>query len=211
MMLILNRLRGTQGLWSKIIGLLLALIVQIAFNNTYVALAVGLGYIVGESFGWGLWVGTLSVQREKGYELHYEGEGRNNGIEWIASHIVKPTQESWINYCRVALSIRGFYWWLPTLAPLYFVGFSAELLTVMILALSIGFPIACELGYYSATYFSASFNKDTEKYEIVFKGKIIKAYDKDKGFSVKGGWEHQEVWYGLMQDIVFIFLIWGVL
>ena len=187
MFLFLNRLRGTQGLWSKIIGLLLALVVQITFNNPYVSVAVGLGYIIGESFGWGLWVGTLSVQREKGYELHDEGEGRNNGIEWIASHIVKPTQESWLNYCRVALSIRGFYWWLPTLAPLYFVGFSIELLTLMILALSIGFPLACELGYY-------------------FRDKII--FHK-YGFSVEGGWEIQEVFYGLFQDLVLITLIGG--
>ena len=185
MFLILNRLRGTIGLWSKIIGLLLALVVQIAFNNTYVSLAVGLGYIIGESFGWGLWVGTLTVQREKGYELHDEGEGRNNGIEWLASHIVKPTQESWLNYCRVALSIRGFYWWLPTLAPLYFVGFSVELLTLMILALSIGFPIACELGYY-------------------FRDKV--SFEKF-GLSYSGGWEIQEGIYGLMQDIVLISLV----
>ena len=185
MFLVLNRLRGTDGLWSKIIGLLLALATLIAFNNTYVALAVGLGYIIGESFGWGLWVGTLSVQREKGYELHDEGEGRNNGIEWIASHIVKPTQESWLNYCRVALTIRGFYWWLPTLAPLYFVGFNPLFLAGCITFLSIGFPIACELGYRTSKMFE--FNK--------------------YGFSVVGGWEHQEVWYGLMQDIVLILLI----
>lgn len=187
MFTILNRLRGTDGLWSKIIGLLLALATLIAFHNTYVALAVGLGYIIGESFGWGEWVGTLSVQREKGYELHDEGEGRNNGIEWIASHIVKPTQESWLNYCRVALSIRGLYWWLPTLAPLYFVGFSVELLTLMILALSIGFPIACELGYY-------------------FRDKV--SFDKF-GLSYSGGWELQEGFYGSFQDLVLITLIGG--
>lgn len=182
MFLILNRLRGTDGLWSKIIGLLLTLATLIASHNTYVALAVGLGYIIGESFGWGLWVGTLSVQRLNGYALHDEGEGRNNGIEWIASHIVKPTQESWLNYCRVALSIRGLYWWLPTLAPLYFVGFSVEVLTIMILALSIGFPIACELGYY-------------------FRDKV--SFEK-YGLSYSGGWEIQEGFYGLMQDLVFI-------
>ena len=187
MFLFLNRLRGTIGAYTKVNGLLIALIVQIAFNNHYVALAVGLGYIIGESFGWGLWVGTLSVQRLNGYALHDEGEGRNNGIEWIASHIVKPTQESWLNYCRVALSIRGLYWWLPTLAPLYFVGFSVEILTLMILALSIGFPIACELGYY-------------------FRDKV--SFEKF-GLSYSGGWELQEGFYGLFQDLVLITLIGG--
>ena len=178
MFIILNRLRGTDGLWSKIIGLLLALVVQIAFNNPYVSVAVGLGYIIGESFGWGEWVGTLSSNRE---QIQKNEEGKNNGIQWLASKVIDPSKD-WINYCRVALTIRGFYWWLPTLAPLYFVGFSVEILTLMILTLSIGFPLACELGYRTSKMFE--FNK--------------------YGFSVVGGWEHQEVWYGLMQDIVFV-------
>ena len=178
MFLIRNRLRGTQGLWSKIIGLLLALVVQIAFNNTYVALAVGLGYIIGESFGWGEWVGTLTGDRNF---KQLNEEGKNNGIQWLASKVIDQSKD-WINYCRVSLTIRGFYWWLPTLAPLYFVGFSAELLTLMILTLSIGFPIACELGYY-------------------FRDKI--SFEKF-GLSYIGGWELQEGFYGLMQDIVLI-------
>ena len=183
MFLILNRLRGTQGLWSKIIGLLLALVVQIAFNNTYVALAVGLGYIIGESFGWGEWIGNLSVHKSDVGVLG--DEGKNNGIQWLASKIVPDYTTNYINYCRVALSIRGFYWWIPTLAPLYFVGFSVELLTFMILALSIGFPIACELGYY-------------------FRDKI--SFEKF-GLSYSGGWELQEGFYGLMQDMVLISLV----
>ena len=178
MMLILNRLRGTQGLWSKIIGLLLALLVQIAFGNPYVSVAVGLGYIIGESFGWGEWVGTLTGDRNF---KQLNEEGKNNGIQWLASKVVDPSKD-WINYCRVALTIRGFYWWLPTLAPLYFVGFSVELLTLMILALSIGFPIACELGYY-------------------FRDKV--SFEK-YGLSYIGGWELQEGFYGLMQDLVLI-------
>ena len=178
MFLILNRLRGTDGLWSKIIGLLLALIVQIAFDNPYVSVAVGLGYIIGESFGWGEWVGTLTGDRNF---KQLNEEGKNNGIQWLASKVVDPSKD-WINYCRVALTIRGFYWWLPTLAPLYFVGFSVELLTLMILALSIGFPIACELGYY-------------------FRDKV--SFEK-YGLSYIGGWELQEGFYGLMQDLVLI-------
>lgn len=185
MMLILNRLRGTNGVWSKAIGLFLALMAQIAFGNVYVTLAVGLGYIIGESFGWGLWVGTLSTQREKGYALKDEGEGRNNGIEWLATKIIKPTQENWLNYCRVALTIRGLYWWLPTLAPLYFVGFNPYVLLGCIAFLSVGFPIACGLGYY-------------------FRDKI--SFEK-YGLEFRGGWELQEGFYGLMQDFVLITLV----
>ena len=182
MMLILNRLRGTQGLWSKIIGLLLALVVQIAFNNPYVALAVGLGYIIGESFGWGEWIGNLSVHKSDVGVLG--DEGKNNGIQWLASKIVPDYTTNYINYCRVALIIRGFYWWLPTLSPLYFVGFNPYYLGIAVVLLSVGFPIACELGYY-------------------FRDKI--SFEKF-GLSYVGGWELQEGFYGLMQDLVLITL-----
>ena len=180
MMTLLNRLRGTQGLWSKIIGLLLALVVQIAFGNPYVSVAVGLGYIIGESFGWGEWVGTLTGDRNF---KQLNEEGKNNGIQWLASKFIEPSKD-WINYCRVALTIRGFYWWLPTLAPLYFVGFSVESLAIAIILLSVGFPLACELGYY-------------------FRDKV--SFEKF-GLSYSGGWELQEGFYGLMQDIVIIAL-----
>ena len=181
MFLFLNRLRGTEGLWSKIIGLLLALATLIAFNNTYVALAVGLGYIIGESFGWGEWIGTLSCNRTA---VEANEEGRNNGIQWLASKVVSPTKD-WLNYCRVALTIRGFYWWLPTLAPLYFVGFSVVSIAVAVAVLSIGFPIACEVGYKL---------KDKIKFNKY-------------GLSIEGGWEIQEVAYGVIQDVVLIGLI----
>ena len=50
----LNRLRGTDGLWSKIIGLLLAYVVLAWSGSILVSALVGIGYILGESFGWGL-------------------------------------------------------------------------------------------------------------------------------------------------------------
>ena len=181
MFTVLNRLRGMNGVWSKFNGLLLAYIIYSVSHNHYVALAVGIGYVIGESFGWGEWVGTLTGDRSI---KQLNEEGANNGIQWLASKVVSPTKD-WLNYCRVALTIRGLYWWLPTLAPLYFVGFSVESLAIAIILLSVGFPLACELGYRTSKMFE--FNK--------------------YGFSVVGGWEHQEVWYGLMQDSVLILLI----
>ena len=180
MMTILNRLRGTKGLWSKIIGLLLALVVQIAFNNPYVSVAVGLGYIIGESFGWGEWIGTLTGDRNF---KQLNEEGKNNGIQWLASKVIDPSKD-WINYCRVALTIRGFYWWLPTLAPLYFVGFNPIVLALCVLLLSVGFPLACEIGYYL--------------------GEVKKKDYSFFGLSVVGGWVIQEIAYGFMQDLVIV-------
>ena len=156
MMTILNRLRGTIGTYAKVIGLLLSLITLIIYHNTYVALAVGLGYIIGETiYGWGDDVGNLTEHR----------------------------QDLW--YHRVHLAIRGFVWWIVPMIGLWFVGFNPYLLLGCLIFLSIGFPLACELGYYTAKRFS---------------------YQRE-GFSIVGGWEHQEIWYGLMQDLVLITLI----
>lgn len=186
MFTILNRLRGMNGVWSKFNGLLLALIVQIAFDNPYVSIAVGLGYIIGESFGWGEWIGNLTTHRKNKTDT-LEDEGENNGIKYIATKLVPNWNVAFIKYCSVALGIRGIYWWLPTLAPLYFVGFSVVSITVAVAVLSIGFPIACELGRLTAPLFSFEY----------------------KTFSIKGGWEHSEVWYGLMQDLVLItYIVW---
>ena len=184
MMFVLNRLRGTQGLWSKIIGLFLALVVQIAFGNPYVSIAVGLGYIIGESFGWGLWVGSLAVHREA-TPNKTEDEGANNGIQWIARKIVPNYLENWLMYCRVAMFFRGLYWYAPTLLPLYFLGFNLYLLLDCILFLSIGFPLAYDLGYYLRD--KVSFNK--------------------YGLSIQGGWELGEVIVGIEQDLVILTLI----
>lgn len=187
MMAILNRLRGTQGLWSNIIGLLLAFIVLAIWGNVWVAVAVGLGYIIGESFGWGEWVGNLTTHRKNKTDT-LEDEGENNGIKYIATKLVPNWNVDFIKYCRVALGIRGIYWWLPTLAPLYFIGFSVVSITVAVAVLSIGFQIACELGRLTAPLFSFEY----------------------KTFSIKGGWEHQEIWYGLMQDVIIFSLLLGV-
>lgn len=85
------------------------------------------------------------------------------------------------------LIIRGFVWSAPTLIPLYFVGFSPVFILASIAFLSFGFPLASKLGYWSSTKFT-----------------FVR-----KGFSIKGGWEHQEIWTGLMQDLVLITLIGG--
>lgn len=187
MFLFLNRLRGTIGAYAKVNGLLLALVVQIAFNNPYVAIAVGLGYIIGESFGWGLWVGSIA-EREDGYSLYLKGEreGANNGIHWLASHIIEPTKETWLNYCRVAMVIRGFYWYVPTLAPLYFVGVNPYLLLGLITFLSFGFMLSYELAYHLAP-----------KLNI-------------KWLEFNSGWTLGEGIVGLTQDIAIITLIFVV-
>ena len=180
MFTILNRYRGTYGWFAKVNGVVLGLLTYLVWGDVYVSIAVIIGYVLGESFGWGEWVGNLTGGKKDTVKT-LEDEGANNGIQWLSKKVVPNYQYEFIKYCRVALIIRGFYWWLPTLSPLYFVA-DWFAVTLAIFILSVGFPIACELGRLTAPLFSFEY----------------------KTFSIKGGWEHQEVWYGLMQDIVFV-------
>lgn len=156
MFLILNRLRGTIGAYSKVIGLLLALIIEMIYHFPYVTIAVGFGYIFGEAlYTWGDAVANLCVWRK-------------DLTKW-----------------RIYLAIRGFVWWVVPILSLYFVGFNPLLLLACLIFLSVGFPLACEIGYYTS-----------------------KKFQFERGiFVMKEAPEHMEVWYGLMQDIVLISLI----
>lgn len=177
MFTILNRLRGMNGVWSKFNGLLLAYIIYSVSHNHYIALSVGILYIIGESFGWGDWVGTLS---ERGYTEMPKpyNEGENNGIKWLSSKIISPS-ENWLNHCRVALFIRGLYWCVCLFPLVFFIEWYFVLLAIVIL--SFAFPLACELGYHTSKLWNFKY--------------------------MTGGWEHHEVWYGLAQDIVILILL----
>ena len=181
-MFVLNRLRGIRGFVAKVIGLLLGILVYLLSSNYYVAIAVCAGYIIGESFGWGEWIGNLAVYKNNVRTKALE-DGKSNGIQWLAKKIVPNYKYNYINYCRVALAIRGLYWWIPTLIPLYFIGISPLVLITSIIFLSLGFPLACEIGYRTSKIWNFKY--------------------------MSGGWEHQEVWYGLLQDIVLFNLILG--
>ena len=182
MFLFLNRLRGTYGWFAKVNGVVLGLLVYLVFCNPYVSLAVTIGYVLGESFGWGDWVGCLTTNRNNYKDT--TDEGKSNRIMWLSQKIVPDWRTNFVYYSRVALTIRGFYWAMPTLAPLYFVGFSPYLLITCIAFLSIGFPIAYDLGYYL---------RDKVSFEKF-------------GFSFNGGWELGEVIVGIQQDLVIIAL-----
>lgn len=149
MFTILNRLRGTVGAWSKFNGLLLAYIIYSLTHNHYVALSVGIGYVVGECFKWGTQVGDLTVHR----------------------------LNLWYN--RVWLFFRGLLWW-ACLLPLMFYT-EPYVVCIAIFILGLAFPVSCEIGYQTGKLWDFKY--------------------------MHLGWEHQEVWYGLFQDIVIISLL----
>ena len=134
---IFNRLRGRYGFFAKVNSLVVALLIFAFLGNFYLAIICGLGYLLGEAKGWGVWVGALTSHGSD------KGERESRGIEWLAGLFV--SRAHWLAFCRVCLAIRGLIWWLPVFAPLVFAGvYIAPLLAI---ALAAGFPLACELGY----------------------------------------------------------------
>ena len=134
---ILNRLRGQYGYFAKVNALVVALLVFAFYGNFFVAIVCGLGYLLGEAKGWGVWIGALTSHGAD------KGERESRGIEWLAGRFIPRTR--WLAYCRLCIAIRGLIWWLLVFVPLVFAGlYAAPLLAA---PLAGGFPLACELGY----------------------------------------------------------------
>nr|DAU42559.1 MAG TPA: hypothetical protein [Bacteriophage sp.] len=135
---ILNRLRGQYSYFAKLNALVVALLIFAFLGNFYLAIICGLGYLLGEAKGWGVWVGALITHSD------FKDERENRLIERVAARLFNP-KTHWLAYCRLCLFARGLLWWLPVFVPLLFAGiYAAPLLAV---ALAAGFPLACELGY----------------------------------------------------------------
>jgi len=129
----LNRLRGTDSIFAKVNAVIIGLIFGYVTKNPYVGSAMAMGYLAGESMGWGDWIG-----QQNGTPLECGNKGEKNGIKWLASKFAACGTE---NYNKIALVIRGAYWWTPTLLPLMFVMNPATVL-LAIIALSFGFQIS---------------------------------------------------------------------
>ena len=101
--------------------------------------------------------------------------------EFIIVPIVPFEIDNALRYSRVFLVIRGLYWWaIPTIGISMLVGVIPAVAALMVL--SLGWPLAAELGYYIG--------------EV--KGKAYHFL----GLSYERGWEMQEGIVGILQDIV---------
>lgn len=153
----LNRLRGTKSIWAKYNGAILGLFFGLLSWNPYVGLSIAVLYVGGESMAWGRWIGGL-IRWIGGFPIlqHTRGDGVKNGIHWLAlkfSIIDTP------DYHATALFIRGIYWWLPTLVPLYFV-LDPFLVTAVIAFIASWFPLSVLL--------AESSDKHWEDAEIIY-------------------------------------------
>ncbi len=191
MLTILNRLRGTKAIWAKVNGAILASLFYWLSKDVYTSISIGALYILGESFGWGKWIGgIMSGNRLSPTPRQLDDrEGLKNGIHFLAN-LIAPEIKNYYEYCIVALGIRGMYWFGLTLLPLVIAGYVDPIMYMpMILLLGVGFPLSVILGKWSKDKITI-----TQKY-----------------FNVHGTWEHAEVWYGFMQDVILVALFLSVL
>lgn len=189
---------------NHLYGLWIALVLGVATMNAWLGLAVLVAYLVGESKGWGEWLGNLtrtSALTEEVLQKNYaEDEGATFPyVHQTANFFIKEKIEGtleersaqYLKYARLALTLRGFYWWLPvyvTLALFDVITF-AEAFTIATL-LGIAFPIAAEIGK-RVTF--------TKTYDL----KFIK-------LSFSQGWENQEIVYGAVQGALMWYVVLGV-
>ena len=212
---VLNRLRGTglikyfgtlnigkynieiKLVWNHIYGLYFALIFGYLTASIGVGVVTLVAYLVGESKGWGEWVGALTrwEPKDEAWLIRQYEDDEGVGfpyIHQIANAITKEQIEDTLEeklkqyhkYATLALTLRGMFWWGLVYGTASIFGIVSVLEAVVItVALGIGFPVACWLG---------------------------KKMDFTKKFGVvhlSRGWENQELAYGLMQGVALWYVV----
>ena len=195
---ILNRWRGTGDIFNiyklRVTGTMIyAIYLALLFGlvtEWYIGILVLIGFLIGESFGWGKWVGALCYPEAKtDLQKEYEDkEGYNFPfIHYLANFIIKE-KENFFKYCNLALGIRGMIWALCLYLALVLFNYISYLEYIIIsIMYGIGFPLSCYLSR------KKSFN---------YKSKFI---------SIVGKWETQEIYYGAIHMIVNIYLVYTII
>ena len=194
MEILLNRWRGTGNIFSisifNITGTMIyALYLGLLFGlitEWYIGLLTSIGFLIGESFGWGKWVGALcypeaKIDLEKEYQ---DKEGYNFPFIHYMANFIIPEKKYFFKYCNLALYFRGMIWALFIYLALVLFDYISYLEYIIIsIMYGIGFPLACYLSR------KKSFN---------YKSKFI---------SIVGKWETQEIYYGFIHFFCNAYII----
>ena len=183
MFALLNRLRGTSSIYAKVFAIVFATIYGSITGSIAVFILMFIAFVLGESFGWGKWLGSLAYPDLVTDAIKNNHEGYNNGIHWIANKL-SPLNKDFLRYCRTALAIRGVYWWLPV----YLVIWWADM---------INWPIALSLTILLSILFPISVLLAREYEEIIPTVNL-------KWLSIDGVWEKAEVIYGIFIGLLGI-------
>lgn len=184
--------------WNHVYGLYLALIVGLLSMNIYAGLLTLVAYLIGESKGWGEWIGALTRWESKDEEWlnkqYKDNEGKKFPFVHQIANFIEPEVslletiedkiKQYMKYATVALVIRGIYWFGLVYGVMFAFGLINLYEYILItLALGFGFPLACYIGK-----------------NLKYNGKIgIINYSR--------GWENQELIYGFMQGIALWYVI----
>ena len=183
--------------WNHIYGLYLALVFGLLVMNVWAGLAVLAAYLVGESKGWGEWVGALTRWEGKDEEWLNKQYKDNEGVGFpyvhqMANFVIKERVEGTLEeklkqynkYARLALTLRGVYWWSLVYGVIAWFGLiNLYEYAAIVAILGMGFPIACEIG------------------------KMITSNGKIWIINYSRGWENQELVYGFIQGIALWYVI----
>lgn len=186
---------------NHLYGLWIALVLGVATMNLWLGLAVLIAYLVGESKGWGEWVGSLT-RVEPWTKEHLQGDYKDDEgksfpfIYQISNFFIKEKVDGtfeeqcaqYRKHATLALILRGVYWWLPMYIVLALFGvISYEIAMMAGVGLGLVFPLAAAFGKRW---------KFTRTYDL----KFIK-------LSFSQGWENQEIVYGAIQGLVMWLII----
>ena len=202
---IVDKLVEIKFVGNHLYGLWIALVLGLATMNAWLGLAVFIAYLVGESKGWGEWVGSLTRVEpwDKALiELVYrDDEGKTFPfIYQIANFLIKERIDGtfeeqckqYRKHATLALMLRGFYWWLPVYLVLAAFG-----------VIGLGVAVICAVGLGIAFPLAAAIGREIE-FERIYNLKFIK-------LSFSPGWENQEIVYGAIQGVVLWYIILGVI
>lgn len=190
--------------WNHVYGLFLAILLGYLTSNFTLGFLVFIAYLIGESKGWGEWVGTLTTPKE---EITYEWiqqryiDQEGKGFPFIFSianffikeelknvYDLKLLTKQYIKHVTLALILRGMYWWSLIYGVLFYYNIIniIEYITIVI-SLGLMFPIACYLG---------NLTNINRRFFII---------------SCSVGWENQELYYGMFHGIALSYVVFNII
>lgn len=184
---IFNRWRGTGIIFWKINGNTIYALYWVVligiFGTWYWGLLFAGLYVLGESFSWGKWVSYICFPEN--HEKEYDNK-TGRGFPWIhyIANFFINQEHDYLNYCRLALGIRGLFWWVLPLLLIYFIDLIQFWQLIFgLIVVSVGFPLAADLSR-------------------LYNPHIVTKY-----FVCDTNWETQECIYGVFQFIGITLMI----
>jgi len=126
----INRLRGKESyfVWLGCAALAAAVWFGSPAGPTWWvaagAILTGLGYVLGESFGWTkiLWATKKPRSTQEEWNNHpyllKDDTGEKYGFYWLTEKIVGNESEDYRKFWKVGAFFRAAYWWVPVYIPL---------------------------------------------------------------------------------------------